>query len=114
VKQRLAVVGRVPDSVHLPIGKFGRDQAEQFAGQLDRAGGAFARPQPKQHRQAYRRGTQRQPDHDPGDHPPVAPADLLAALGRPVVGPERVVDLAAPAFEQRVVDHHDDRFVVVG
>ena len=102
----LAVVGGVPDAVHVPVRERGGEQAQQLGGQLHRGGGALARPQPHQHRQAHRRGAQRQPDHDPGDHPPVPPGDLLPALGGAVVCPERVMDLAAPALEQGVVDHH--------
>ena len=75
------MVGGVADPVHVPVAECGGDQRQQLGGQLHRAGGAFARPQPHQHRQAHRCGAQRQPDHDPGDHPPVPPGDLLAALG---------------------------------
>jgi hypothetical protein len=90
-------------------GELGGDPGHQLAGQLDRAGGALARPQPEQHRQAHRGGTEGEADRDPGDHPPVAPADLPFALGGPVMGPERMMDLAAPPPEQCVVGHHDDR-----
>ena len=83
------MVGGVADPVQLTARELGRDQPQQLPGQLDRAGGTLARPQPEQHRQAHRGGAERQPDHDPGHHPPVPPRDLPTALGRAVVGPER-------------------------
>jgi hypothetical protein len=46
-QQRLAVIGGVPDPVHQPVRKLHGDQPDQVAGQIDRAGGALARPQPK-------------------------------------------------------------------
>jgi hypothetical protein len=57
-------------------------------------------------------GAERQVDDDPGDHPPVAPADLGRSLRRPVVSPERVVHPPAPAAEQGVIDDDRDRLVV--
>jgi hypothetical protein len=111
-QQRLAVAGGVPGSVHRTAGEPGGQQVHQLARQLGRGGGARACPEPKQHRQAERSGDERQADQDPGDDPPVPAGGLLAAPRRSVLGPERVVDLAAHRLNRGAVDRHHDRRVI--
>jgi hypothetical protein len=93
-QQRPAVVGRVADSMDWSAGNSAAIRA--ISSPASPPGWrCLARPQPEQHQQAHRRGTEGEADRDPGDHPPVAPADLPFAVGGPVMGPERVMDLAA-------------------
>ncbi|MBN1174961.1 MAG: hypothetical protein JXA67_22575 [Micromonosporaceae bacterium] len=83
------MVGGVAHPVDPPVRERRDDHPEELGGQVDRAGGALASPEAKQHRQAHRGGAERQAHDDPGDHPPVTPTDLVPALGGPVMGPER-------------------------
>ena len=60
-----------------------RNAAAQLTRQLDRGRGAPAAPESQQHRQAHRMRAERQPHEDPGDHPPVAPAERVGILPDP-------------------------------
>jgi hypothetical protein len=112
------VIRGVTDPVHPTVRELRRDHAQQLPGQLNRAGGALARPQPEQDRQPHRGCAKRQPHHDPGYRTTIPAtahrlprAIFLPPCADPSLGPERVVDLTPPPFEQRLIDHHDDRLV---
>jgi hypothetical protein len=103
------VVGGIAHSVDLLVRERFFQRGDHVAGQLDRGCGALAGPEPKQHRQADWVAAKRQPHHDPGDHPAVAPTEFGRSLRGSVVGPKRVVDLFAPAPKQGVIDGDGDR-----
>ena len=61
------------------------------------------------HRQGERAVQEREGDHDRGDDPVVAVADLAGAGGGPVVEPGRGVDLGPAAVKQGVIDRDPHR-----
>lgn len=107
------MVGGIAHRVDLLVAERFLQRGDHVAGQLDRGCGAFAGPEPKQHRQADWVAAKRQPHHDPSDHPPVAPTEFGRSLRGAVVSPKRVVDLFAPAAKQGVIDGDGDRRVGV-